>query len=40
MFPAAFDYAAPTSLGDALALLKQRGDEAKIMAGGQSLIGL
>ena len=40
MFPAAFDYAAPTTLGDALALLKQRGDEAKIMAGGQSLIPL
>jgi carbon-monoxide dehydrogenase medium subunit len=40
MFPAAFDYAAPATLGDALALLKQRGDEAKIMAGGQSLIPL
>ena len=38
MFPAAFDYAAPASLADALALLKQRGDDAKIMAGGQSLI--
>jgi len=40
MFPAAFDYAAPTTLGEALALLEQRGDEAKIMAGGQSLIPL
>jgi aerobic carbon-monoxide dehydrogenase medium subunit len=40
MFPAAFDYAAPTTLGEALALLKQRGDDAKIMAGGQSLIPL
>jgi carbon-monoxide dehydrogenase medium subunit len=40
MFPAAFDYAAPATLGDALALLKERGDEAKIMAGGQSLIPL
>ncbi len=38
MFPAAFDYAAPASLAEALALLKQRGDDAKIMAGGQSLI--
>jgi carbon-monoxide dehydrogenase medium subunit len=38
MFPAAFDYAAPESLAEALALLKQRGDDAKIMAGGQSLI--
>jgi carbon-monoxide dehydrogenase medium subunit len=40
LFPAAFDYAAPATLEDALALLKQRGDEAKIMAGGQSLIPL
>src|SRR5258707_9287569 len=40
MFPAAFDYAAPATLGEALALLKQRGDDAKIMAGGQSLIPL
>ena len=40
MFPAAFDYAAPATLEEALALLKQRGDDAKIMAGGQSLIPL
>jgi aerobic carbon-monoxide dehydrogenase medium subunit len=40
MYPAAFDYAAPASLGEALALLKKRGDDAKIMAGGQSLIPL
>ena len=40
MFPAAFDYRAPTSLDEALALLKQHGDEAKVMAGGQSLIPL
>jgi carbon-monoxide dehydrogenase medium subunit len=40
MFPAAFDYAVPATLGDALNLLKQRGDDAKIMAGGQSLIPL
>jgi carbon-monoxide dehydrogenase medium subunit len=40
MFPAAFDYAAPATLVEALALLKQRGDDAKIMAGGQSLIPL
>jgi carbon-monoxide dehydrogenase medium subunit len=38
MFSAAFDYAAPATLVEALALLKQRGDDAKIMAGGQSLI--
>jgi len=40
MFPAAFEYAAPATLAEALALLKQRGDDAKIMAGGQSLIPL
>jgi carbon-monoxide dehydrogenase medium subunit len=40
MFPAAFEYAAPTSLAEALAVLKQSGDDAKIMAGGQSLIPL
>jgi carbon-monoxide dehydrogenase medium subunit len=40
VFPAAFDYQAPTSLGEVLHLLKQHGDEAKVMAGGQSLIPL
>ena len=40
MFPAAFDYRAPTSLDEALALLKEHGEEAKVMAGGQSLIPL
>ena len=40
MFPAAFDYRAPTSLDEALSLLKEHGDEAKVMAGGQSLIPL
>ena len=40
MFPAAFDYAAPATLAEALAVLKQRGDDAKVMAGGQSLIPL
>src|SRR5712692_10526289 len=40
MFPAAFDYRAPTTLGDALAILSQQGDDAKVMAGGQSLIPL
>jgi aerobic carbon-monoxide dehydrogenase medium subunit len=38
MIPAAFDYSAPTTLGEAFALLKQHGDEAKILAGGHSLI--
>jgi carbon-monoxide dehydrogenase medium subunit len=40
MFPAVFDYRAPTSLEEALGLLAERGDDAKIMAGGQSLIPL
>lgn len=38
MIPAAFDYAAPTTLEEALSLLAQAGDEGKILAGGQSLI--
>jgi carbon-monoxide dehydrogenase medium subunit len=38
MIPAAFDYKAPTSLDDALQLLAQGGDDAKIIAGGQSLL--
>lgn len=38
MIPGEFDYHAPTSLGEAIALLNQLGDEAKILAGGQSLI--
>jgi aerobic carbon-monoxide dehydrogenase medium subunit len=34
----AFDYVRPRSLGEALALLRRHGDEAKIIAGGQSLV--
>src|SRR5215470_13215633 len=33
-----FQYAAPETLDDALSLLREHGDEAKILAGGQSLI--
>ena len=40
MLPAAFDYVAPPTLDEALASLGERGDEAKVMAGGQSLIPL
>jgi carbon-monoxide dehydrogenase medium subunit len=40
MFPAAFDYRAPATLEEALGVLAERGDDAKIMAGGQSLIPL
>ena len=38
MIPPAFDYHAPQSLSDALALLQEYGDEAKILSGGHSLI--
>lgn len=38
MIPAAFDYVAPTSLADALTALGEAGDDAKILAGGQSLL--
>jgi len=40
MVPAAFDYRAPTSLEEALTVLREHGDDAKVMAGGQSLIPL
>ena len=33
-----FDYFAPRSVDEALALLREHGDEAKVLAGGQSLI--
>lgn len=36
--PAAFDYHAAQSIDEAIALLQQYGDEAKILAGGHSLI--
>jgi xanthine dehydrogenase iron-sulfur cluster and FAD-binding subunit A len=38
MIPAKFDYLAPTSVEDALSALAEHGDDAKIMAGGQSLL--
>ena len=40
MFPAAFDYTAPGALDEVLSLLSQHGDDAKVLAGGQSLIPL
>jgi carbon-monoxide dehydrogenase medium subunit len=40
MFPAAFDYRAPATLDEVLDILQQSGDEAKVLAGGQSLIPL
>jgi len=36
--PAVFDYHAVNSVGEAIALLQQYGDEAKILSGGHSLI--
>jgi carbon-monoxide dehydrogenase medium subunit len=40
MIPAAFDYHAPSTIGDATALLAKLGEDAKILSGGQSLIPL
>src|SRR2546430_9617411 len=36
--PAAFDYHRATTVDEAIALLQQYGDEAKILAGGHSLL--
>jgi len=38
MKPAPFEYHAPTSLEEALGLMNQHADEAKLLAGGQSLV--
>ena len=38
MMPSAFDYLRPTSLAEATQLLASHGDDAKILAGGHSLI--
>src|SRR5579884_1995495 len=40
MIPAAFEYFAPKSLDEALRLVERHGDEAKILAGGHSLLPL
>ena len=40
MIPAAFAYSSPKTLSEAIALLQQHGPDAKILAGGQSLIPL
>lgn len=40
MLPPTFDYAAPKTLPEAVELLKSRGEGAKVIAGGQSLIPL
>jgi carbon-monoxide dehydrogenase medium subunit len=38
MIPGKFDYYTPTTLAEAIGMLQQHGDAAKILAGGQSLI--
>jgi carbon-monoxide dehydrogenase medium subunit len=38
MIPAAFDYSRPRSLNEAFALLAEHGSEAKLLAGGHSLL--
>ena len=40
MIPGVFEYHAPSSLGEATALLAKLGDDAKVLSGGQSLIPL
>ena len=38
MYPASFEYFRPSSVDEAIALLKRHGEDAKILAGGHSLI--
>jgi carbon-monoxide dehydrogenase medium subunit len=40
VIPAAFEYVRPASVDEAVAALAERGDEAKVLAGGQSLLPL
>jgi carbon-monoxide dehydrogenase medium subunit len=40
MIPQAFDYETPTSVADAIAMLGKHGGEARILAGGHSLVPL
>jgi carbon-monoxide dehydrogenase medium subunit len=40
VYPASFEYFAPATLEEALSILEREGDEAKVLAGGQSLIPL
>lgn len=40
MIPAAFDYTRPATLDEAIQALAEAGDDAKVLAGGQSLIPL
>src|SRR6476619_1856406 len=38
MIPAQFDYLAPSTVQEAVAALAEHGDDAKVLAGGQSLL--
>jgi aerobic carbon-monoxide dehydrogenase medium subunit len=38
MYPAAFEYLAPRGVGEAIEFLRRYGDDAKLLAGGQSLV--
>ncbi|MGH2928365.1 MAG: FAD binding domain-containing protein, partial [Solirubrobacteraceae bacterium] len=40
MIPAKFDYTRPSSVGEALSALSSGGEDAKVIAGGQSLLPL
>src|SRR5439155_324009 len=40
MIPRAFEYFSPTSLEEVVSLLSQHGDDAKVLAGGHSLLPL
>jgi carbon-monoxide dehydrogenase medium subunit len=40
VYPASFEYLAPTTVEEVVSLLAERGDDAKVLAGGQSLIPL
>lgn len=40
MKPVSFEYFAPTTVADAVSLLQEQGPEAKLLAGGQSLVPL
>lgn len=38
MYPAVFEYLKPSSISEAIALLQEHGEDAKLLAGGQSLV--
>jgi carbon-monoxide dehydrogenase medium subunit len=40
MYPASFDYSAPSTIDEAVRLLSEHGDNAKLLAGGHSLLPL